>query len=456
MSPRFLLIAAAAMETALLVGVALRGEGIVAAFPAALWTILAAGGLYLAACALIERHPKLDTRLNVGIVIAVAVVMVGAQVPVIPTLSDDLFRYLWDGHVQSHGINPFQYPPDAGELAGIRTPWHPLINNPSISTIYPPVAQIVFLIASALWHHPAMLKLLLVGCLGAATWFAWDVLRSRGEPGIRIVWLVWNPLVALEIGHSGHVDALAAMFVMMAIWLVERGRANGAWAALAGGMMAKLHPALLLPALRRRHGGWTGPATFALVCLVVALPYLGAGSRLFVGLGAYSGGWRFNNAAFGVISWIMPDRAVTEALAPTLVGWFGSYGLTAVPYDHFAPLTRITVMVALIGTIWLVSGRKWEFDVQALWTFTALIAFLPAVFPWYAIVPAALLPLTAGRSRLTWPVAALTVLLPLSYVTLPAFHTDGIWHDTPGWIRLVEYGVPCVLAAVIGLRKRAA
>ena len=77
----------AAMETALLVGVALRGDGVVAASPAALWTILAAGGVYLAACALIERHPKLDTRLNVGIVLGAAAVMVGAQLPVIPTLS---------------------------------------------------------------------------------------------------------------------------------------------------------------------------------------------------------------------------------------------------------------------------------------------------------------------------------------------------------------------------------
>ena len=37
-----------------------------------------------------------------------------------PTLSDDMFRYVWDGRVQAHGISPYRYPPDAPQLVFLR------------------------------------------------------------------------------------------------------------------------------------------------------------------------------------------------------------------------------------------------------------------------------------------------------------------------------------------------
>ncbi len=61
-----------------------------------------------------------------------------------PSLSDDIYRYLWDGKVQSNGLNPYLYPPDAEELEFLRDEYHEGVNHKDIKTIYPPFAQVFF------------------------------------------------------------------------------------------------------------------------------------------------------------------------------------------------------------------------------------------------------------------------------------------------------------------------
>jgi hypothetical protein len=37
-----------------------------------------------------------------------------------PRLSTDIYRYIWDGHVQGAGVNPYLYLPVDPRLAGLR------------------------------------------------------------------------------------------------------------------------------------------------------------------------------------------------------------------------------------------------------------------------------------------------------------------------------------------------
>jgi hypothetical protein len=61
-----------------------------------------------------------------------------------PSLSDDIYRYLWDGKVQSHGLNPYSYPPEARELEFLRDFYYEGVNHKGVRTIYPPFAQFFF------------------------------------------------------------------------------------------------------------------------------------------------------------------------------------------------------------------------------------------------------------------------------------------------------------------------
>ncbi len=65
-----------------------------------------------------------------------------------PTLSDDIYRYLWDGRVQMAGINPYNYPPNDANLAHLKTEDWEGINHKHIRTIYPPLAQTIFAVGA--------------------------------------------------------------------------------------------------------------------------------------------------------------------------------------------------------------------------------------------------------------------------------------------------------------------
>ncbi|MBI5185345.1 MAG: hypothetical protein HZA01_06415 [Nitrospinae bacterium] len=61
-----------------------------------------------------------------------------------PSLSDDIYRYMWDGRVQSHGLNPYSHPPEAKELELLRDKYYEGVNHKEVRTIYPPFAQVFF------------------------------------------------------------------------------------------------------------------------------------------------------------------------------------------------------------------------------------------------------------------------------------------------------------------------
>ena len=74
-------------------------------------------------------------------------------------MSDDLYRYLWDGRVQLHGVHPYAHAPEDQALAGLRDEHWERVNHPEVKTIYPPLAQGTFLVLAAVGAGPLGVKL---------------------------------------------------------------------------------------------------------------------------------------------------------------------------------------------------------------------------------------------------------------------------------------------------------
>ncbi|MFW5904870.1 MAG: hypothetical protein ACOCUZ_01505, partial [bacterium] len=137
----------------------------------------------------------LPTRRALAVVWGVAVLLRLGLLPVAPELSDDVFRYLWDGHVQLQGVNPYRYAPSDPALTDIRTPWHSRINHPDISTIYPPVAQMAFFVIALLGGGILQAKLLWVGLDLLTGWVLFQVARRTGRRVVPVLVLyLWCPL----------------------------------------------------------------------------------------------------------------------------------------------------------------------------------------------------------------------------------------------------------------------
>jgi len=91
-------------------------------------------------------------KYNLFVIILVSAVIRLLFIATDPILSDDVYRYLWDGKVFANGINPYAFAPSAQDLANLKdTTIFPLINFPDIPTVYPPVAQFIFFLSNLIF-----------------------------------------------------------------------------------------------------------------------------------------------------------------------------------------------------------------------------------------------------------------------------------------------------------------
>ncbi len=248
---------------------------------------LALSGLALAWVA--WRRPPGRAALLIVIVFAAAARLV--LVPHAPDVSGDVYRYVWDGRVQSELVNPYRHAPDAAALVPLRdAEVYPHINRRSVPTIYPPVAQATFLglNLAGLTSVTAVKLAMALADIAAIGAMALLLVRLGLQPA-RVVLYAWHPLAILEVGRSGHVDAVAVLLMMLAL-LAHVGRRpllSGALTAAAA--LAKFYAAAILPALlwvngRRR---WSVVTGFGLTAVVAYLPYLGVGTGVLGYLPGY-------------------------------------------------------------------------------------------------------------------------------------------------------------------------
>lgn len=177
-------------------------------------------------------------------------------IPSPPFLSDDMFRYIWDGRVQAEGISPYRYASNAEELEYLRDDviWSRM-NRPIAVTIYPPGAQIIF---AATWRvfpdSVVGMKLVMVAATLLAGGLLVKLLRALNQPPERVLIFLWNPLLVFEVAHAAHVDALYLPLMIGAFLLRARSPSDRvSWRHEAGigillglATLIKLYPAMLV------------------------------------------------------------------------------------------------------------------------------------------------------------------------------------------------------------------
>jgi hypothetical protein len=210
--------------------------------------------LYVVACYVVQRwsdRSRAAKWMTVAVVILFSAASRAVLVPQRPYLSSDVYRYVWDGHVQAAGINPYRYVPEAAELRDLHDDnIYSNINREDRQwrSPYPPVAQAVFLAIarispmSVTAFKAAMSSFDLITILLLMLALA----RSGIDPARAIIF-AWHPLVIFEAAHSGHIEAVYIVFLALALlaWSSRKHALTGVALALA--TLVKFYPALLLP-----------------------------------------------------------------------------------------------------------------------------------------------------------------------------------------------------------------
>lgn len=327
--------------------------------------------------------------------VAVHVLAIGAG----PRMSDDLYRYSWDGRVQAAGIDPYRHPTSSPELAHLRDAWLwpddaacaginrgpgcTRLNYPQAHTIYPPVAQAYFTVVHYLPGPPRENKVQLYGALVslALTGLLVRVLAARGHPVGYAAAYAWAPSAGLDAGMDAHVDVLAALFAVGACALLARrppapARVNGtkaqasgtaarigiaAGALLGAAVAVKLYPALLLVAAARRRALTVGGTAVAVVALSY-LPHVVAVGPDVVGflprylsVEGYQDGHRF-----------------------LLLGLVGLSGTSA-------KIAAALVLAAVAAAVWRADPARVSAELGALRLLGAAFLLATPAQPWYGI-----------------------------------------------------------------------
>lgn len=373
---------------------------------------------FAALAAILARSPRWRLPHGVALVTVVALALRLCVIARPPELSDDLFRYVWDGRVLAAGVDPYAFAPADTALAALRdSAVHARINHPHLRTIYPPLAEAGFAFAHfalpgvtgmkvwVLLHDVALCALLALWCL------------RRGGSALPAVAYAWNPLVVIEYAGSGHHDPTALLPLALAFYLAEKRPALSAL-AFAAAVLGKLLPLVALPMLWR---AWPWRAR------AVAAAVTGAGLALFAwralgrssGLQAYAATWRNNELAFHYAALWMGEPAARLAAA---------------------------VVVALVALA-AARGMKDAALAARAALRTALLAG-PVMHPWYlgwTIVWEPLAP--------SWPWLLLCALALLNYGVFAPPAEGGAFHLSVSW-RWIEYGLPLLLAVSLRLFRR--
>jgi hypothetical protein len=408
-----------------------------ATLPHHLLLFVAAGLAWAVAAVVVPRLAPSRAQLPIIIVVAIALRVPAWMAP--PAHSDDVYRYLWDGQVQRAGINPYRFAPDAPALGGLRDATWARVNNRSLPTIYPPLAQLAFAAAPSLTAWKALVAL-------ADAAVALLLYMGLGERRRLLVWL-WSPLVVVELGVNAHVDALGVALLVAGLLAWRRRRGALAGSLVAAAAAVQLLPIVALAGMRRRRTVVAATVTLALL----ALPYLGAGPRLAGSLGEYGRRWRSNDGAFALLY-----AAATRVVAHTRFGQ--RYDLAGEPRlarlisgrdrdqvypDEVANLAaRAVAGVIFLGAIGWAVRRKAPAVRVAEVAFGAFVLLTPALHPWYVVW---LIPLVALGGSWAWMVLA--VLVPLGYRPLDGWLAGRPWHD-PIWTRALEHGATLLALAI--------
>lgn len=335
-------------------------------------------------------------------------------VPPIKT-DNDMARYVWDGRVQKLGLNPYAVRPADPGLEFTHNDQTRGMPSARHRTPYPPGAQVFFRFVVTLWDSGRAMKLALIVCDWLTMLVLWRWLVTSGRDPWLLFAYAWNPLVVLETAHSGHIDALGALWIATAMFWLSRRRTLLATVAFVLAVTTKLLPIVLVPLLWKRisvRDAFVGAGLLVLLYL----PYA-TGVDVLFGIQNVVQHIRFNGPVFRFFMTIgSPDVAA-----------------------------RIALGAGLLTAVWF----RWKAAVDEpaawAWPMAAAIVCAPVIYPWYLVYLSPFLLTWATLPLIVWSASILIV-----YRVWEIAGSGGAW-VVPVPLLVIEYGIVVISAGALWL-----
>lgn len=353
-----------------------------------------------------------------------------------PALSDDAYRYVWDGLVQAHGVNPYLFLPVDAELSFLHTePIYEKLNSSTYYSVYPPASQILFRFGAAFYDFGwqasyYVIKIVLALCEMGALWLLSRSIRPR-----LLMLYAWNPLVVFAAAGQAHTEAAAVLFLVLAWKLADARHPAGSSISLALAGLVKLYPFVLLPLVWRRFG-WRSVWPAGMTVMLLTWPYAQADALIHVysSLDLYVRSFEFNAGLYYGIKKVFELATGDD--------WSKQIG----------PALRWFFLLALPAVYYLDRRENWHIRRAMVIIIGFFFACSTTVHPWYLLPLLALVAPARPPSWHWWWLAVASLGTYLLYVSGP--YWIWVFWGWTGWLVLgaIRYADP---ALQFVLRRRA-
>ncbi|MFC7356491.1 glycosyltransferase 87 family protein [Jejudonia soesokkakensis] len=382
----------------------------------------------------------------------------------IPNLSQDFYRFLWDGRLLVQRVNPYLFTPETYLnttswsvinsdilVAQAEALYHGMGNlNASHYSNYPPLNQLCFGIAAffsgkSILGSVVVLRIIIILADIGILYFGKKLLEDLKLPVQNIFWYFLSPFIIIELTGNLHFEGVMLFFVVWSLYLLHKGK--WFWAAVLLGLSVsvKLLPLLFLPLFfkyilkkekkeivisneernpiprsflyfDRRNATKTIAfynVTLGTILLTFA-PFLSSEfiSNFSATIGLWFQNFEFNASVYYVIRWIGFQT----------VGWniIGTVGKV---------LPLIVILILLVLTFFRRNSTTQQLITGILLGVSVYFLLSTTVHPWYIATPLVLSVFTKYRFPIVW-----SFVVMLSYT---AYGADGFSENL--WFVAFEY-----------------
>jgi alpha-1,6-mannosyltransferase len=328
----------------------------------------------------------------------------------IPTLSPDIYRFIWDGEILTHGIHPYAYTPQELTKESVFHSSHYLNSlyseltdlSKSNYSLYPTVNQLYFVLPALITENVlaavVFMKALVLGS-GILGYIYLKKILKILKLSVKNGWiLAINPFIITELTGNLHFEGVMLSWLFVAFYLVLTKKWILAALFWAIAVNVKLMPLILLPFLLR-FIGWRAALKMYLLVGVFTVLILGIYLRPSVlpnfmqSIELYFNNFQFNSSLFAITEFLVYPVYDYETIL--IVGPL---------------LSKISLVLICFFAVFrpINSGKVW-FE-RMLWGYLIYLLFATTVHPWYIVFPFGLSILTKNSFMIGW-----TFLIMLSY-----------------------------------------
>lgn len=348
----------------------------------------------------------------------------------LPKLSDDFYRFVWDGRLLLNFEDPYKYLPEHHlneGLTGITQSLYDKLNSPDYFSVYPPFNQVFFFIAtlfspgSIVWSVVILRIIIIVFELGNLSLIR-KLLKHYNLPQAYGLLYVLNPLVIFELTGNLHFEGIVVYFLLLALWYYEQNKLNKSAVFFGLSVATKFLPLIFLPLLLRKIGFKKTAIYGFIVAAALAITFLPMINTAHIwaikeSMELYFQKFEFNGSIYYLARW---------------------YGFETDGYNIIAKSGKWMMYATMVSIVLysLLAKKEKDWPKQMVWVWTLYLLFATTVHPWYVIPLLAVSVFSKIRFPFLW-----SYLIFLTYIN----YLGGEYTDTIEVV-IVEYGLVGLIA----------